>query len=318
MINDFIFICFLVGNDFLPHVPGIEIIEGGIDFMIDTYKKVCSSYGHLTRITKSGAEFRRSSLSVFLGTLSKYEYEILKKKAQKRSDFFYDELLEKNIILRSEIKLSDPNGDEMEFDFDIETYRKDYYEKYFPDCEDLQGLCHEYLEGMQWVLSYYTKGVSNWEWFYEHHYAPFVYDIARFTKSFSFPEGKETRPSPPYLQLMCILPPSSSNLIPTPLSTLMSSSTSEIAKYYDLNPEIDLAGKRNEWEAVVILPKINYKVIKEYYSKNISKVDPKERNRNKLGHNWKYIRAEKTFEYKSFYGNFICTYETENIKFDLE
>jgi 5'-3' exonuclease len=41
--------CFTVGNDFLPHIPGIEILEGGIDFMIDVYKNTCSSYGHLTK-----------------------------------------------------------------------------------------------------------------------------------------------------------------------------------------------------------------------------------------------------------------------------
>jgi len=48
-INDFIFMCFMVGNDFLPHIPSIEIIEGGIDTMIDVYKNVCKSYGHLTK-----------------------------------------------------------------------------------------------------------------------------------------------------------------------------------------------------------------------------------------------------------------------------
>ena len=52
-INDFIFICFTVGNDFLPHIPSIEIIQDGIELLLDVYKQVASSYGHLT-IKKNG------------------------------------------------------------------------------------------------------------------------------------------------------------------------------------------------------------------------------------------------------------------------
>ncbi len=33
-INDFIFMCFMVGNDFLPHIPSIEIMTNGIESML--------------------------------------------------------------------------------------------------------------------------------------------------------------------------------------------------------------------------------------------------------------------------------------------
>jgi 5'-3' exoribonuclease 2 len=38
IIDDFVFFCFFIGNDFLPNISALDIGEGSLDRLIDFYK----------------------------------------------------------------------------------------------------------------------------------------------------------------------------------------------------------------------------------------------------------------------------------------
>merc|ERR1711970_579665 len=52
VIDDWVLLCFFVGNDFLPHLPSLDIKEGAIDKLVGIYKKVVRDTGGY--MTKNG------------------------------------------------------------------------------------------------------------------------------------------------------------------------------------------------------------------------------------------------------------------------
>ncbi|GAW80159.1 exoribonuclease [Plasmodium gonderi] len=86
-IDDFIFICFLCGNDFLPHLPSISIAAGSIDQLVLLYQKVLPVLGDY--LINEG-KINLKSFSKYVSFIAEVERETFisqydfKKKREKR------------------------------------------------------------------------------------------------------------------------------------------------------------------------------------------------------------------------------------------
>lgn len=54
------------------------------------------------------------------------------------------------------------------------TYYKRKFEWDLDNEPEMKALTENYVQGLQWVLYYYYRGVVSWPWFYGYHYSPMI------------------------------------------------------------------------------------------------------------------------------------------------
>mmetsp|Transcript_63896 Transcript_63896/g.171175 ORF Transcript_63896/g.171175 Transcript_63896/m.171175 type:complete len:473 (-) Transcript_63896:14-1432(-) len=82
VIDDFVLFCFFAGNDFLPHLPSLDIHEGAIGDMIRIYKENVSN-GRIDGYLSHRGTVVLHRCGVLLQELGRFEDEIFRRRKQK-------------------------------------------------------------------------------------------------------------------------------------------------------------------------------------------------------------------------------------------
>lgn len=295
LIDDFIFICFLVGNDFLHALPGCHELQTAIAELMDLRKAVLKDNFITNRMG-----YNIPNLLYFLQELAKTEREDI-------SHLFYQTNFP-NITLNN--SLIDPGDPKMGIDLD--KYRTHYYKKIGIDVDDqneIWDFCKQYLQGLEWVHCYYHNQPTNWLWYFPFHYTPLVTDLVAFlstndkTVRLSRVSNIPGQPISPFQQLICVVPPKSQTLLPKFLRKVYSG---PMKKYYPKKYHLDLEGKMMEWEAIAILPFIDPVEMFEEYEQLLKKGKKAGLKtdfiRNRFSDTQVFKVGEKSVRYKSEYG----------------
>lgn len=190
----------------------------------------------------------------------------------------------------------------IKYDQKFHEWKDSYYKEKFgwglDNEEGMRHLTENYVQGLQWVLYYYYRGVASWPWFYQYHYSPMISDVRKgLGANMNFQLGQPFRP---FQQLMGVLPDRSKKIVPTVYHELMTSKDSPIIDFYPRDFALDMNGKKQEWEAVVKIPFIEEKRLLSAMAPKDALLSEEERLRNDFGVSLKFVYSpEVDFTYPS-------------------
>tara|TARA_Y100000591_G_C21853114_1_gene712999 strand:- start:4260 stop:5900 length:1641 start_codon:yes stop_codon:yes gene_type:complete len=275
IIDDYIFISFLIGNDFLPHLLAFNLRENGLNILLDTYVELYVIYEQNLVNSKS---INWDFLKVYFNELKNVEGDLLQKMWKKRQRFRLNRNYEDSYSQKMDLLNNYPIlhlGSEKYIDIGHKNWKHRFYRKAMNiyDSDDLESCCLNYLEGLNWTYNYYFKGCKSWNYIYNNRHCPSLNDLISTMNKFNLKNTLKIKESKPYshiVQLLAIFPKKSINLIPKDYRKLVNE---DLMEYYPESFEIDTYYKRYMWQCEPILPLINFDKINRAVKKVKSNVN---------------------------------------------
>jgi 5'-3' exonuclease len=300
IVSDFIVIGYFMGNDFIPHIPSINIKTGGLDLLLKAYISTLNNLNNFDNnlennycyLIDNNSKINEHFMCHFLNYLSSHE-----------NDYFVNQYRtnqrNKNMNRQKTCESDDPfqiekfKLDNLQFHIkdpiklgkdSSELWKPRYYRHYFDNDnpELIDDICANYLTGIMWITKYYLNKCCSWSWYYKYDHAPMMSDLsAYFSRNIKYYDAlriNKGKKIEPFIQLLTVLHPTCNYLLPQPLRYLMKDPKSPIIDLYPHKFDEDLIGNDVLWKCIPILPKLDISRIKQHISYN--KINANDMKRN--------------------------------------
>lgn len=205
IVNDWVLILMLFGNDYIPNLPNFELKFGTLSIVIDSYKEALPQLNGY--INENGC-LDIEHFNQFVDVLKLKDFGLFRRILEPSSG------LGKQMSSMSLDDSPPTTGQRVSNLNDFFEYRSDFYEQNFGNMNsaELEHISNNYVKTLQWILFYYYRGSCSWTYHYPYFVAPFVTDFdCTNGEAFVFEVDK---PAKPFDHLMAILPKPSYNLLP--------------------------------------------------------------------------------------------------------
>jgi 5'-3' exonuclease len=223
-IDDYCFLCFLCGNDFLPHFPSINIRNQGIQYLLEVYKNLKEKKNNFNLVSETNINW--SGFHLLCSEISTKEIELIHVNIEwKKRIASYSHPLTIEEELES-VALKD-----LKREIYISTHMDKYYPFLFNNNE--KDVCTNYLQMLEWTWNYYNGICKNNYMCYDFHCGPLFSSLEKYIPCFNeeLVNHDKTQLPLPITQLLYVLPYDDYNLIPV----------KEFTKFNNLiNKEINL------------------------------------------------------------------------------
>ena len=144
-VHDYVLLCFLFGNDFLPHIVSLKLHANGMNLAMNAYKKAMKD--KTQRLLKNDVvEWENME-------------EIIKLLAEGESERM------KDILKRGYIKIE-------------EGWQQRYKKQFRQNGSEVA----EWKEGIEWIVRYYRGLDYNKGWKYKNEYGPLLSEMCKISK----------------------------------------------------------------------------------------------------------------------------------------
>lgn len=284
-IDDFLIMMYLIGNDFLPRVKSLDNLFGegdsagkvstsSLDYVIETYRKLKKPLS-----TDNGEGIDWLGLAYFLYALKPFEPKFVQSLSELTYEFPSHVI--DNSVVRGKVNFDDFRNNWYDYALSSPINSRDLVKTFAipkkltkPTTSQIQNMALEFLTGMAWTSLYYRKGMVaiNREWSYPYFYAPLIKDLAVIAGRLVASDPKKRLHVKNYEvfktmlqynvvdQMLCILPPPSSDLVPKEVLPFYYSQSPIIDQF----PEaflFDEDGKNFEWQMHALVPHANIRRI---------------------------------------------------------
>lgn len=288
---DYIFLCFMMGNDFIPNLSFLKVKRGALDILCDIYKKVYDklqenlvvqeedqfmiNFQFLSRVIEMLARIEDDRMKEVVGYhTSVHGVDMNRnKRFPSRIDKFMHELEISPVMGAYE-----PNIDAIDPCKDGK-WRLSYYHHLFGTISTtmMKQCSVKYLEGLLWTTNYYFNLKVDNHWCYPYEYSPCISDLYKYTcmmescKFTSLQKQLQHSPSKPdidtNLQMLMVLPPQSVRFIPKHLQTLYTDISLGCVHYFPSKFKLSSFMKTHLWECSPVLPFIEFDRIESAITK---------------------------------------------------
>jgi 5'-3' exonuclease len=302
-VPDFIVICYLIGNDFMPHLLTITFKKKGLDKLINAYDNVIKKIGKDKTIVEKNKDGMFEINYDFLYELF-IEIQYTERNIWKNINRPYQHTskgpTESNGHTSKGPTASNGSSgpmvntiteDKIEFKDDNE-----YYNHYLGINEleinknTKKYIVLKYIEGIEWCMNYYLNNRNSWSWGFSYPIAPLIQDIITYFPQHNKQQrcfqkdGKgdyDGRLLCPMEQLILAIPRETYKYV---LSTELIDKLREnkiIGYMFPLSYSIDINKDDLYWKCPVSIPTVDY----DEYIREIKKIDILKTAKNNLNIN---------------------------------
>ena len=307
-LNDYIFLMMIFGDDFVKHLPGLNIRKHH-KLIIDIYKKDYKKFReYLTKKIENKIFVNKRFLLNIFEKLGKLENKFLRqkqhfltksdKKISNINDSYESEMnyLEHGFIFEEDHPLYEIyKNDFNKIDYYSYSWKKNYYNHFFDnsriseimknDYNKFRSLiCREYFKSWKFTIEYYLCGVPDYKYYYPYSVAPFISDIYTNLKylkldmnNIKFNKKNNGVCYCPLEQLLIIMPPQMKNSLPKICKKIMSKK--ELKNNFPTTFKLNVVDGLKYIYSEPILNEINEKEIFSEIEKNLKLLNNAEKKR---------------------------------------